>query len=80
MDEHVLAAVIRSDKAKTLGGIEKLHGADGHFVPLKHRVPPARYARTAVETKHSGRWKFFGSSGTPFHKKKSRSERQKRFV
>src|SRR4051812_47596575 len=46
----------------------------------KHRVPPTRNAGTAVETRTSGRWKFFGSSGTPAEDQKGRSERQKRFV
>jgi hypothetical protein len=49
------------------------------IVPLSHRVPSTHHAETAVETKHSGRWKFFSSSGAPFAKK-GRSERQKRFV
>src|SRR5471032_3523635 len=31
MDEHILAAVGRLDESETLGGVEPLHGACGHY-------------------------------------------------
>jgi hypothetical protein len=34
MNEHVLAAAFRRDEAKTLGGIEELHGSYGHDLLL----------------------------------------------
>src|SRR3569833_1108376 len=45
MDEHVLAAVIGRDEAKTLGGIEELDGSDSHEIFLfSHRMTAVRNA------------------------------------
>jgi hypothetical protein len=54
MDEHVLAAVFWRDETETLGGVEKLHGADGHFNSFTTSGYVRAYAWTAVETMTSG--------------------------
>ena len=38
VDEHVLAAVLRHDEPKSLGGIEPLHGAYSHSSELLKRT------------------------------------------
>ena len=39
VDEHILAAAVRSDEAEALGGVEKLYGAGSHWLPPSHKLP-----------------------------------------
>ena len=50
-----LAAAIRRDKAKTLGGIEELHCTDGHVISFGHRVSPGEMLGASMAINTTGR-------------------------
>src|SRR5581483_6673298 len=54
VNEHVLAAAIRRDKAKTLGAVEELHGTDCHLFSLSQKFRPREMRVRPWKQEHSG--------------------------
>src|SRR5580692_5746882 len=63
MDENVLAAAVRRDETKAFGGIEELHGADGHCISFRSSDFAHARCMGGREKRHQSLKEVFGSSG-----------------
>src|SRR5471030_1276424 len=79
--KHVLAAAFRRNETETLGGVEKLHGTDGHDCSFKSSGSAHAKCRGGRGNKNI--WSLGSFSvrpARPLKNQKAGSERQKRFV
>src|ERR1700722_1623165 len=63
MDENVLAAAVRRNETKAFGGIEELHGADGHCISFRSSDFVHARCMDGREKRHQSLKEVFGSSG-----------------